>query len=95
MGFERRRESLLSSLPEAGMPPLTEAEHIVLLLPTRNVETWVWCLLGHSTDEVTDYKQRVRDENLRAVFKDRWVPTRQNEPPSLGRGRVEWGRIGP
>jgi hypothetical protein len=44
------------ALHDAGIPPRASDEAIALLIPKRNVETWILCLAGDTVDEVTDYK---------------------------------------
>lgn len=47
----------------------TRGERIVLLVPRRNIETWILCLAGRGVDEETDYKatRDVQDNMLRAA----------------------------
>jgi hypothetical protein len=93
VGFQRRRESLLDRLKELSFPPLGSAERIVLLIPTRNVETWAWCLLGNAVNEVDDFKPKLKGEELRRLFAERWRPPQSDEPLSLSTGRKEWSRV--
>lgn len=91
-GFGRRRLRLLETLSVASMPPLSPDDRVVLLVPTRNTETWAWCLLGNAVDEREDFKPRAPAE-LRRLFADHWEPPQPEEPPSLAAGRVEWRRL--
>lgn len=58
---ERRR----SQLDELLTTPRTGAEMIVHLIPKRNVETWVLCLIGEIVTEEMDYRQRKLDEQIK------------------------------
>ncbi|MBM4781859.1 MAG: hypothetical protein GQE15_29625 [Archangiaceae bacterium] len=87
-GMASRRASLVNSVD----PVLTEEDRVVLLVPTRNVQTWAWCLLGNPVDEHQDYKSLVK-ERLRELFANAWEPARESEPPSLVQGRIDWSRL--
>jgi hypothetical protein len=87
-GFDKRRRQLLSLLEQ----PLTTSDRVLLFVPTRNVETWAYCLLGHPVDEDQDFKQLVTDP-LRPLFRDRWEPPQSAEPQSLVAARAEWKRL--
>jgi hypothetical protein len=39
----------------------TEAEQVACLVPKRNIETWILCLIGSAVDEETDHKTRRND----------------------------------
>lgn len=57
----QRLNQLSSSLKKAGLPPRRPDERIALLIPKRNVETWVLCLndqrvQGQPINEWDDYK---------------------------------------
>lgn len=93
VGMNARRLLLMKEVESAGLLPLTESDRVVLLVPTRNVETWGWCLLGNAVDETTDFKANVGEANLRATFCERWLPEQPAEPPSLVAGRSEWARL--
>jgi hypothetical protein len=62
---EHERE-LEKSLRRAGEAKRNQAEAIALLVPKRNIESWILCLLGEVIDETTDYKG-IRD--IRATIK--------------------------
>ncbi len=94
LGLQGRRSALMQALEAAGSAPLTAADRVVLLVPTRNVETWAWCLLGHAVDESTDYKAKLAEAALRSVFRACWSPPQPAEPPSLGAARMDWARLG-
>lgn len=53
---DNRRNQLLESLKHAGVPRPTSKEPIIILIPRRNIETWLTCLLGSEADEIRDYK---------------------------------------
>ncbi|PZR09313.1 MAG: hypothetical protein DI536_22285 [Archangium gephyra] len=91
-GFTQRRRRLLESLSQDGTAPVTAEDRVVVMVPTRNIETWAWHLLGNEVDERTDYKARVI-EPIRGIFARQWSSVRSNEPPSLGDGRIGWARV--
>ena len=47
---------LARSLRHAGESPRQPDEQIALVIPKRNIETWIRCLLGNVVDEMSDYK---------------------------------------
>jgi hypothetical protein len=56
------------SLAKSGQPARGETERIALLVPKRNVETWVFHLLGNDVDEDSDYKRRVTSPDLKKAI---------------------------
>jgi hypothetical protein len=54
---DRERE-LQTGLARTGAALREPHEAIALLIPKRNVETWIYCLHGEDVDEVTDYTPR-------------------------------------
>jgi len=56
-----RLAQLSQALAEHGIQPIDNNEnneHVVQLVPKRNVETWILCLTQQVVDEEEDYKQR-------------------------------------
>lgn len=51
----RRAELARALRPD---PPVEPGEPIVLLIPKRNVETWIRYCMGRRVDETTDYSRR-------------------------------------
>ena len=96
----QRENELAAALETTGEQPRGETEAIVLLIPKRNVETWICCLTGERVDEVTDYKNRRGiDDMIRpaagALYQ--WSRPRQVIPtdcvPSLQRAFPELRRL--
>jgi hypothetical protein len=56
---EDRLRQLRTSLMQHGQPDRGATERIALLSPKRNVETWIFYLLGNEANEEEDYKRRV------------------------------------
>ncbi len=98
---ETRKAQLNARLSEAGEPARGEQEPIAIVVPKRNVETWVWYLDGNAVDESTDYKRTsVRDNHDMAHAKRAFAEfivsgqaTSKECPPSLQDARVELLRI--
>jgi hypothetical protein len=61
-----RLRQLEHSLTQSDKPPRGANERIGTLIPKRNIETWVFHLLGNTVDEDTDYKKRVSSSDLKA-----------------------------
>lgn len=53
--FQQRQQQLARSLRLAGMQRRDPKECIALLIPRRNIQTWIRNLLGKSVDETTAY----------------------------------------
>jgi hypothetical protein len=77
-GTQNRQREVETLLTERQLPPISAHEGRCLILPTRNIETWLYWLRGYKTgslvavDEADDYKQRppigssrIRDEECR------------------------------
>ncbi|WP_123580831.1 hypothetical protein [Abditibacterium utsteinense] len=98
---ERRKNQLNEKLREAGEPARGEQEAIAIVVPRRNVETWVWYLDGNAVDESTDYKRTfVRDNHDMAEAKRAFAEfivsgqaPSEECPPSLQDARAELLRI--
>lgn len=96
-----RKAQLDEKLDEAGEPARGQQEAIAIVVPKRNIETWIWYLDGNLVDENTDYKRTfVRDNHNMAqakiVFAEFIVsgqPPSPNCPPSLEDARDELLRI--
>lgn len=70
---------MASALDEAKLTPRDVNESIALLIPKRNVETWILCLTGDDVDEQTDYKGRTGlDQRIKAASQFLWEWTRPN-----------------
>lgn len=53
---ETRERQLEEALKGAEEDARRSSESIALLIPKRNIETWILCLTGDSVNETTDYK---------------------------------------
>lgn len=85
-------EQLEKALADAEMPGRVRGEGIGVLVPKRNVETWVARLNGSDVDETTDYKPKSPEETCAAA--KRLIEVLRNapgttEPPSLTSARDE------
>ena len=88
-----RLRQLEQSLSHDGQANRGDADRIGLLSPKRNVETWIFQLLGNEANEEDDYKNRVSSSDLKqsvAVFAE-LCPRKTTEIslPSLRRGCKE------
>jgi len=50
-----RQNKLDTSLLEAQLKRWQENERIGIFVPKRNIETWLYYLMGHAVDEMTEY----------------------------------------
>jgi hypothetical protein len=60
-----RLRQLEQSLAHDGQPGREDTERIGLLAPKRNVETWIFHLVGNEANEEDDYKKRVSPSDLK------------------------------
>jgi len=98
---QARYRQLEKAIQAAGGRPRQADEPIVVLIPKRHVETWIRALLGHSTDETTDYSApaptateiKQAAANLQAWMRGQSGDPRDDFPPSLIASRDEWKRI--
>jgi hypothetical protein len=60
-----RLRQLEQSLAQDGQPGRRDGERIGLLAPKRNIETWIFRLLGNEANEEDDYKKRVASSDLK------------------------------
>ncbi len=62
LSVRERLAQLDRNLDEAQVDRIRpEAEQIARLVPKRNIETWILCLIGVAVDEETDYKRTRKD----------------------------------
>lgn len=98
---EERKTQLNETLAATGKALRVDNEAIAVVVPRRNVETWLWHLDGNAVDETTNYKgSPVRDShdttNARRRFADYIVSGQEpfpNCPPSLQNARIELSRV--
>lgn len=96
---EERHQDLEEELHKHRMPRREPTERIAVLVPKRNIETWIHYLFGNAVDEATEYpKLKHESECQPAVVRfveickpGASVP--DDCPPSLQRAREEWQRI--
>lgn len=98
---EARKAQLDAALREAGKDLRADSELIAIVVPRRNIETWVWYLENNTVDEQTDYKNHpVRSHHdlgtAKVQFAD-YIITGQEPfpgcPPSLQDARSELLRV--
>lgn len=56
---DERIRQLAGSLRAKDMLERSDAEPIAILVPKRNIETWIYCLAGQPVNEADDYKPRL------------------------------------
>lgn len=93
---EQRFRQLDDALRELGQPPRADGEAICVLVPKRNIETWIHYLgpPRSTADEVTDYKPKdpeVCKEAARHLA--RWTQPEPEAPESLRRALSELDRL--
>lgn len=64
---EERLRHLENALAQSEQVGRGDAERIALLIPKRNIETWVLYLLGNDVNEEDDYKRRVTSADLKGA----------------------------
>jgi hypothetical protein len=70
---EDRKDELDRALQQAGLEPRQGSERVAVLVPRRNIETWIHALLGETVDETTTYPRfRGRESSCQEAV-DRFV----------------------
>jgi hypothetical protein len=95
----QRLQQLDAELQQSGLSPRADDERIALLVPRRNIETWIHYLLGNPVDEDTVYPKLPRESDcqpavarLLAIRSSGWqLP--DDCPPSLREGCAELRRL--
>ncbi len=59
--IDERLSELDKLLTSAGQTQRASTEHIAIVVPRRNIETWMYFLSGEKVDEETDYKSQCRN----------------------------------
>jgi len=95
---KHRREQLALALTDGQIEPRHPDEPIALLIPRRNVETWVWHLLGRTVDEEKAHAKLTGRESDCQPAITRFValradPTSATGLPSLDEGVIESRRL--
>jgi hypothetical protein len=99
LSVDQRRQQLSAPLIAAGIPLPMDGESLAILIPKRNIETWIYYLNGQSVDETTTYRKLARAgecqpavDRLAAFYRAGWsLPT--DCPDSLRRAVEELKRV--
>ena len=68
-GVAGRRSSLATSCIESGINPPSDADHVLVCIPTWNIETWLAYLGGETVDEGSaDYPRLARPRDCTPMF---------------------------
>jgi hypothetical protein len=98
MTVDQRRRTLDMALEQSGQTRREAAERIALMLPKRNMETWVWHLCGNVVDEETEYKPRPLPADGSSAGRGALQHLQQAPgdccPPSLAAGGGEFNKLG-
>jgi hypothetical protein len=89
---EHRYRQLDEALTGAKQAPRSDSDRICILVPKRNVETWIHQLVTGPVDESSDYKPKTSEDCKSAARRLADTPESAdagNAPPSLTRGRDE------
>lgn len=88
------RDQLEHAVTNQGLTPRGTEEAVAILIPRRNIETWLTALEGTSVDETTAYPKRPGRESQCQGAVDRFIALLSAtpdaiEPPSLAHGLRE------
>ena len=96
---ENRRAQLDASCKKADVTPRRESDRVAVLIPKRNVDTWIWFLLGNDVEEDEDYKGLVKDAHCKDAaarlteFREKGWQIPEGCPTSLGIAAAEFSAI--
>ena len=94
--LRQRNEQLDEALISTGLTPRTPDESICVLLPKRNIETWIHFFVTGPVDEETDYKRPEKTPDECKLAADKLAESWPREsppsefPPALQEG---WGEL--
>lgn len=99
---EDRSQQLSKRVKSAELEEISNNDPLALLIPKRNIETWICALLGETVDEQTDYKKKkkpTRDDFRKAAqMLYQWTRPKaalgKTCVPSLAAALPEWKKIG-
>jgi hypothetical protein len=81
---ERRLRQFQDALAKADLPPRSDGETIIHLIPRKNIETWVLCLNGIVVNEFDDYtRERDMDQQFQRAAATLFDWSRPNAVPAL------------
>lgn len=96
-GFASRCGEIAANLKTANLLPLNATERIALVVPCRNIETWIHHFAGEITDETQVYSKREHDVAASATAFADWVSDGNAEEvanlPALNAAREELRRL--
>ncbi|WP_224364775.1 hypothetical protein [Hyalangium versicolor] len=93
--LRQRNEQLDKALTSAGLPPRAPDESICVLLPKRNIETWIHFFMAGPVDEAVDYKRPQKTSEACKLAADKLADSwphkspPQEFPPALQEGWSE------
>lgn len=95
---DQRRRQFEDACKAAGVAPLQPKDMVCVLIPQRNLETWVKFILGEVVDEETDFKHHVTEADRRRASISLAERCRHNEigpeaPPSLRAACSDFNRL--
>lgn len=98
MGAQERAETLRRKCLDEGVEWRRADEAVLLIIPARNIETWLAWLRGESVDETQTYRKYAsesdcRDQARELVGMCRSGKLRQPAPSSLVTACEEWNRM--
>jgi hypothetical protein len=97
---EERKQELMTECERNGVPERGDGEHVVLIVPKRNVETWLVYLTGGEVDEETSEWKKKKDDLAKPAGNalDEMCHVNQRlrdpSPPSLVEACSEWKKFG-
>lgn len=97
--IDQRLSSLAAALKEAGESDRNERERIGIFVPKRNIETWIYHLMGRAVNEEEAYPPLQKPSDCKSLVQElarnRHQPLGKAAPPSLERACAELSRILP
>jgi hypothetical protein len=95
---QQRHNILDRSLTQAGLERRSAEEKIAVLVPKRNIETWIHHLRGEIVNETDIYRRLDKPSECKAdvarfVAEPSNSPLKENAPPSLQLALAEMERI--
>ena len=96
---DARRAQLEAECKQQEIPPRQDADPVVVIVPRRNIETWLAYLGGTPVDEVTVYPRLRRERDCAAHAKRLYEMCHETQelaesaPPSLQEACAEYHKL--
>jgi hypothetical protein len=92
------RKTLNKACSDAGIEPVIDKDNVALVIPKRNIETWITWLNGQQVDETTAYLKLPNESACQPAVEKLYDLCTQSAPPpgfpdSLTKACIEYRKV--